>query len=100
MYSGSAIQAAENAAEGMRQIEQMSDADVAEVRESVQLFLGIEATTSDLRGVLDTLCGVGWLTAGMKTKERTSFEEPLVATLALQEDRAYQLIRERPRQRR
>ena len=96
MYSGSAIQAAENAAEGMRQIEQMSDADVAEVRESVQLFRGIEATTSDLRGVLDTLCGVGWLTAGMKTKERTSFEEPLVATLALQEDRAYQLIASGP----
>ena len=96
MYSGSAIQAAENAAEGMHRIEQMSDVDVAEVRESVQLFRGIEATTSDLRGVLDTLCGVGWLTAGMKTEERTSFEEPLVATLALQEDRAYELIASGP----
>ena len=96
MYSGSAIQAAENAAEGMHQIEQMSDADVAEVRESVQLFRGIEATTSDLRGVLDTLCGVGWLTVGMKNKERTSLEEPLVGMLALQEDRAYQLIASGP----
>ena len=96
MYSGSAIPAAENAAEGMHQIEQMSDADVAEVRESVQLFRGIEATTSDLRGVLDTLCGVGWLTVGMKNKERTSLEEPLVGMLALQEDRAYQLIASGP----
>ena len=96
MYSGSAIQAVENAAEGMHQIEQMSDADVAEVRESVQLFRGIEAITSDLRGVLDTLCGVGWLTVGMKNKERTSLEEPLVGMLALQEDRAYQLIASGP----
>ena len=96
MYSGSAIQAAENAAEGMRQIEQMSDADVAEVRESASLFQGIEEATSELRGVLDTLCGVGWLTAGMKSKERTGFEAPLVGTLALREDRAYQLIASGP----
>ena len=96
MYSGSAIQAAENAAEGMRQIEQMSDADVAEVRESASLFQGIEEATSELRGVLDTLCGVGWLTAGMKKKERTGFEAPLVGTLALREDRAYQLIASGP----
>ena len=58
LYSGSAIQAAENAAIGMHKIEQMSDADVAEVRESAQLFRDIEVTTSDLRGALNTLCGV------------------------------------------
>ena len=92
MYSGSAVQAAENAAEGMHRIEQMSDADVAEVRESAQLFRSIEATTLELRGALDTLCGVRWLTAGMKIKERTRFEEPLSGALALREDRAYQLI--------
>ena len=96
MYSGSAIQAAEIAAEGMRQIEQMSDADVSEVRESVELFRGIEATTLELRRVLDTLCGVRWLTAGMGARERTKFEEPLVGTLALQADSAFQLIAEGP----
>ena len=37
--------------------------------ESASLFQGIEEATSELRGVLDTLCGVGWLTAGMKKKE-------------------------------
>ena len=96
MYSGSAVQAAENAAEGMHRIEQMSDADVAEVRESAQLFRSIEATTLELRGALDTLCGVRWLTAGMKTKERTRFEEPLAGALALREDRSYQLIASGP----
>ena len=96
MYAGSAIQEAEIAAEGMRQIEQMSDADVSEVRESVQLFQGIEATTLELRGVLDTLCGVRWQTAGMGARERAAFEEPLVGTLALQADSAFRLIAEGP----
>ena len=96
MYSGSAIQAAESATEAMHDIEQMADADVAEVRESAQLFRSIEATTSELRGVLDTLTGVRWLTAGMKTKERIGFEEPLVGMLALKEDWAYQVIAKGP----
>ena len=96
IYSGSAIQAAESASEGMQRIELMSDADVSEVQESAQLFRGVEDLTSELRGVLDILCGVRWLTAGMKTKQRTSFEEPLVGTLALQEDRAYKLIANGP----
>ena len=96
MYAGSAIQAAEDAAEDMRLIEQMSDSDVSEVRESVELFRGIEATTQELRGVLDTLCGVSWLTAGMGTRERARFEEPLVGSLAFHADRAFRLIAEGP----
>ena len=96
MYAGSAIQAAESAAGSMHRIEELSDADVAEVRESANLFQSIEQATAELRGVLDTLCGVGWLTAGMKKKERTGFEEPLVAALALREERAYQLIASGP----
>ena len=97
MYSSSAIQAAESATKAMHEIEQMSDADIAEVRESVHLFRGVEATTSELRGVLDTLTGVRWLTAGMKAKERRQFEEPLVGTLTYKEDGAYQLIARGPR---
>ena len=44
----------------------MSDADVAEVQESAELFGGVEETTADLRGLLDFLCGWRWLTVGMK----------------------------------
>ena len=40
LFASSAIAGAEAAAGGMRRIEEMSDADVAEVRESAQLFLG------------------------------------------------------------
>ena len=96
MYSGSAIAAAESAAVTMQQIEQMSDADISEVQQSASLFRDIEATTSELRGALDILCGVRWLAAGMKKKQRDSFEEPVTAALALQEERAYQLISKGP----
>ena len=51
----------------------MSDADIAEVRESASLFSTVEETTADLRGLLDFFCGWRWLTAGMKKKEQGSF---------------------------
>ena len=96
MYADSAIQHAEHATAGMQQIEEMSDADVAEVRASVRLFRGVEATTSELRKLLDTLCGVRWLTARLKMRERTRSEVPLVGCLALEENRAYRLMAHGP----
>ena len=96
MYSGSAIQAAESATKGMQRIEEMSDADVAEVRESALLFEGVEETTAELSGVLDTLCGVRWLASAMKKRERDSFEGPLAGTLAFREEMAYNLIADGP----
>ena len=57
LFAGSTIAAAERAAVSMQQIEEMSDADVAEVRESADLFRGVEAGTADLRGLMDFLCG-------------------------------------------
>ena len=59
--SASAIQAAENATAGMQRIEEMSDADIAQVEESATLFREVEKTTADLRGLLNTFCGVNWL---------------------------------------
>ena len=69
-----AVAGAETAVEGMQRIEQMSDADVAEVRESAVLFRSVEETTADLRGVLDFLCGLHWHTAGVKRLDRMSRE--------------------------
>ena len=96
MYADSAIQAAESAVVAMEKIEEMSDADIAEVQESERLFQDVEATTYDLRGVLDILCGARWMTGAMKKPERESFEGPLVSILALQEDRAYRLMADGP----
>ena len=92
LFASSAIQAAENATGGMQRIEEMSDADVAEVRESAALFRGVEETTAEMRGLLDFLCGLRWLTAGMKKKERTAFESPLVDFLEQNSQSAYSLL--------
>ena len=94
--SASAIQAAENAAAGMQQIEEMSDADISEVEESAALFREVEKTTAPLRGLLNTLCGVNWLAAGMKKKQRSEFEAPLQAIIVSQEEKAFSLLSNGP----
>ena len=96
MFAQSAIAGAEAATEGMQRIEEMSDADVTEVRESAELFGVVEKTTADLRGLLDILCGWRWLTAGMKKKERHAFEGPLDLTLGRQPAEAYKLLARGP----
>ena len=92
LFASSAIQAAENATEGMQRIEEMSDADVAEVRQSAALFKDVENTTEEMRGLLDFLCSLRWLTAGMKKKERTKFESPLLDFLTQNSQNAYSLL--------
>ena len=92
LFVSSAIAGAEAATSGMQRIEEMSDADVAEVRESAALFQGVEDTTADLRGLLDFLCGLRWMTAGMKKRQRTTFEYPLVETLGSRPADAYGLL--------
>ena len=92
LFASSAIQAAENATDGMQRIEDMSDADVAEVRESAELFREVEDTTADMRGLLDLLCGLRWLTAGMTKKARAAFESPLVDFLEQNSQKAYRLL--------
>ena len=92
LFASSAIQAAENATAGMQRIEEMSDADVAEVRESAALFRGVENMTAEMRGLLDFLCGLRWLTAGMTKKARTAFESPLVDFLEQNSQSAYSLL--------
>ena len=94
--SASAIQAAENATGGMQRIEEMSDADIAEVEESATLFREVEKTTADLRGLLNTLCGVNWLAAGMKVRQRDEFETPLVGAIVSQEKEAFSLLTNGP----
>ena len=96
LFLSSAIAGAEAATEGMQSIEEMSDADVAEVRESAALFHLVEQKTAELRGLLDSLCGLRWHAAGMKQKERAEFERPLVWMLALQPADAYKLLARGP----
>ena len=96
LISMSAIAGAEAATAGMQRIEELSDADVAEVEESAVLFRGVERATADLRGLLDVLCGLRWETAGMKKRQRTVFEAPLFDALGQQPLNAYKLLARGP----
>ncbi len=97
LIASSAIQGAENAVAGMELIEEMSDADVAEVRESARLFEGVDQATSKLRRVLDFLCALRWMTAGMKKKERNEFEtRGLLEVIGAYPAKAYSLLAEGP----
>ena len=80
----------------MQRIEEMSDADVAEVRESAELFRGVEDTTANLRGLLDFLCGLRWLTSDMRGKARAAVETLLLETLGSRPNEAYSLLARGP----
>ena len=96
LFAGNAIAGAESATDLMQSLEEMSDADVAEVQESATLFREIEETTSDLRGLLDFVCGLRWQTAGMKSKLRKAFENPLVETLGADPLNTFNLLAKGP----
>ena len=92
LFASSAIAGAENAATGMQLIEEMSDADISEVQESASLFQDVENATANLRGVLDVLSGMRWMTAGLKAKQRTDVESPLVAVLSHEPEQSFNLL--------
>ncbi|MDE0463348.1 MAG: hypothetical protein OXH93_13110 [Caldilineaceae bacterium] len=96
LFADSAVVGAESAAAGMQEIEEMSDADVSEVQQSAELFRGVEQTTAELRGLMDFLCGLRWLTAGMKKKQLTQYEYPLTMTLGRNAADAYSLLARGP----
>ena len=96
LLTASALAGVETAADGMQLIEEMSDADVAEVRESAALFRNVEQTTADLRGALDFLCGLRWQTAGMKRLDRMAREGIVSQNLGERPDAAYTLLARGP----
>ena len=96
LFASSAIAGAESSAKFMQRIEEMSDADVAEVQESAALFREVEEATSGLRGLLDFACGMRWQTAGMTARDRRDFEAPLVETLSRDPDNTFDLLAKGP----
>ena len=96
LFAASAMAGAEVAAEGMERIEEMSDADVVEVHESATVFHDVEETTADLRGFLDCLCGLQWMTAGMKRTARSRYETPLAEALSHNPTDAYRILAHGP----
>ena len=92
LFSSSAIAGAEGAVKEMLRIEAMSDAEVAEVHESASLFSLVEKETADLRKLLDFLCGLRWLTAGMKKRQRDDFERPVADALVPNAEESFDLL--------
>ena len=81
----------------MQHIEELSDADIGEVRESTKLFEGVDEMTAELRRLLDFLCSFKWLTAGMKKKDRIAFETTqLIEPIGRIPDQAYKLLANGP----
>ena len=74
IFLSSAIAGAEASAKEMRRIENFSDSDISEVRQSARLFESVDGMTADLRGMLNFFGGYKWLTAGMKKKALGVFE--------------------------
>ena len=96
LFAAGAIQAAENATNQMQEIEEMSDSDISEVRESSMLFESVEQTTAGLRGVLDFFCGVRWIEAGMSRKETTAYETELNDLLGADSANVFTLLSKGP----
>ena len=69
LFASRAIQSAEKSSEGMQRIEASSDTDIAEARESANLFGEVEKATAGIRGLMDFLCGLRWLNC-RKEQER------------------------------
>ncbi len=59
------------AAAGMQTIERLTDADIAEVYQSKNLFEGIESMTSELRGLLSLVHAIEWLQPSTKLHKAT-----------------------------
>ena len=96
LFAAGAIQAAENATNQMQEIEEMSDSDISEVRESSMLFESVEQTTAGLRGVLDFFCGVRWVEAGMSKKETAAYETELNGLLGEDSANVFALLSQGP----
>ena len=92
LFAQSAIKSAEKAADAIQRIEDIPDSIIEHVHESRALFNKAERKTAELRGILDFLCGLQWLTAGMTKTDKAEFEAPIVEILEQSTNGAEKLL--------
>jgi hypothetical protein len=63
-------QRARGSVRGMQQVEELTDADIAEAQSSKSLFNDVKAVTRDLRTFMDLVHGVRWADTGGRVKSR------------------------------
>lgn len=71
---GQAVVQARQAARGMTMIEELTDADIAEVRESATAFGGVEEATRPLSRFLDFIHATRWLEPDLGQMERQTLD--------------------------
>lgn len=92
LFAQTAINSAQKAAAAIQRIEDLPDAVIEHVHESRTLFDKAERKTAELRGILDFLCGLQWLTAGMTKTAKAQFEAPIANMLEQSSNGAEQLL--------
>ncbi len=92
LFAQSAIKSAEKAADAIQRIEDIPDSIIEHVHESRALFNKAELKTAELRGILDFLCGLQWLTAGMTKTDKAEFEAPIADILEQSTNGAEKLL--------
>ena len=92
LFAQSAIQSAEKAASAIQRIEDIPDSIIEHVHESRALFDKAERKTAELRGILDFLCGLQWLTANMTKSAKAEFEAPIINILEQSTNGAEKLL--------
>lgn len=70
MFLAPVVAQARNAAKGMMVVEQLTDADIAEVRTSASTFHGVEEATAPLSHFMDFIQAIRWLTPDLNTEDR------------------------------
>ena len=92
LFAQTAINSAQKAAATIHRIEDLPDAVIEHVHESRTLFDKAERKTAELRGILDFLCGLQWLTAGMTKTAKAQFEAPIANILEQSTNGAEKLL--------
>ena len=67
-FAGHVFAGVTAAAEGIREIEQMGDSDIAEVKESAALFRSMQETVAPVRRMLNFFTGLRWMAAGTNNR--------------------------------
>ena len=92
LFAQSAVATAEKAATAIDRLEELPDAVIDDVQQSRELLEKAERNTSDLRGMLDFVCALDWITAGFTKRQRADFEAPIVDALEQGTNGAEKLI--------
>ena len=87
-FAGHVFAGVTAAAQGIREIEQLGDADITEVKESGELFRTMQETVAPVRRMLNFFTGLRWLAAGTNNRP-LALRQPKQLRAQIGEENAY-----------